>query len=64
MTEFIYTALNSKEHGISIFGDLQKAFDTVKFFVMLEKLNCYGIRGLALSWFKSYLYNRRQSVKI
>ena len=32
--------------------------------ILLDKLSCYGVRGLPLSWFRSYLCNRRQSVKI
>jgi hypothetical protein len=64
LTEYIYSALNSKKHVISIFVDLQKAFDTVNHGILLDKLNYYSIRGIALSWFKSYLFNRRQSVKV
>ena len=31
---------------------------------MLRKLYEYGIRGLPLDWFRSYLTDRRQSVRI
>ena len=30
---------------------------------MLNKLEYYGIRGLALDWFKSYLHQRKQFVQ-
>jgi hypothetical protein len=50
LTEYIYDALNSKKHIISIFVDLQKEYDTVNHTILLDKLNCYGIRGVPLLW--------------
>jgi hypothetical protein len=31
---------------------------------MLDKLNVYGIRGIANSWIESYLSNRKQYVEL
>jgi hypothetical protein len=64
LTEYLYGALNSKSHCLSIFVDLKKAFDTVNHNILLNKLERYGIRGLPLAWFTSYLNNRKQYVKI
>ena len=47
---------------ISLFIDLKKAFDTVHHRILLRKLYAYGIRGILLKWFESYLTDRSQYV--
>ena len=45
--------------------DLSAAFDTIDHSILFYRLHeCYGINGLALSWFESYLSDRTQSVKV
>ena len=44
--------------------DLTKAYDVLDHQLLLEKLYSYGVRGLANSWFKSYLTNRKQYVEV
>jgi len=46
-----------------IFMDLKRAFETIDRERLLEKMYQYGIRGMALEWFKSYLNNRKQQVR-
>ena len=59
-----YVALNNRKNAMNVFLDLSKAFDTVDHSILINKLHFYGIRGLPLSWFRSYLNNRVQYVSI
>ena len=47
-----------------MFIDLKKAFDTVNHDILLKKLEKYGINGLELDWFTSYLQERKQFCKV
>ena len=54
--------LDSGKFPIAIFIDLSKAFDTIDHNILLQKLHYYGITDVALTWFTSYLSDRRQYV--
>ena len=62
LTDKISEALDAGKNVIGIFLDFSKAFDTINHEIMLLKLEHYGIRGVALQWFKSYLNDRQQYV--
>ena len=57
-------AFNNKKYLCSVMLDFSKAFDTVSHPLLLRKLEYYGIRGVILDWFGSYLENRRSRVRI
>ena len=64
MTETIKKTIDSGHFGCGICIDLKKAFDTVNHSVLLKKLDHYGVRGIPLQWFDSYLAKRQQYVSI
>ena len=47
-----------------VFSDLKKAFDTVDHNIRYKKLELYGVQQRELSWFKSYLTNRKQFCRV
>ena len=56
--------VNEKDQTDVIYLDLRKAFDSVPHNELLLKLRSMGISGNLWLWFKSYLLNRQQCVKI
>ena len=64
LTDSVLSSLNLRQQIGGIFCDLSKAFDCVNHEILLEKLRHYGIRGVSLNWFKIYITNRKQKVKI
>ena len=64
LTSEITESFHSKQKILGIFLVLSRAFDTIDHTILLSKLYHYGIRGISLQWFKSYLRNRKQQVQI
>ena len=60
LKENILENCSKKQISCILFLDLKKAFDTVSHKILLEKLKYYGVQGVALSLFRSYLTNRKQ----
>uniref|UniRef100_A0A669C5X4 Reverse transcriptase domain-containing protein n=1 Tax=Oreochromis niloticus TaxID=8128 RepID=A0A669C5X4_ORENI len=64
LVEGISNAIDNKEYTVGVFIDLKKAFDTIDHSILMNKLERYGIRGIAYKWMKSYLDDRYQYVEI
>lgn len=61
---YISRALDDRKLVIAIFVDLSKAFDVVGIEILLDKLNKMGFRGPMYSLIKTYLFERKQYVKV
>ena len=60
----VQTAIDNKMNPLRLFFDLSKAYDVLDHRLLLDKLNIYGIRGIANTWMESYLSNREQYVEV
>ena len=60
--EKVASSVDKGEFAFGVFIDLSKAFDTINHGILINKLKYYGITGLSLQWFTSYLTNRNQYV--
>ena len=59
-TDNWYNGLDLGELLGLVFIDMKKAFDTVDHKILCKKLELYGVQNRELSWFESYLTNRKQ----
>ena len=63
-TNDLYRELNDGKRVSGLFIDISKAFDTVSHVSLIRKLETAGVRGIIIEWFKSYLSERTQVVKV
>ena len=54
---------NKEKTGI-LMWDLSAAFDCLDITILCEKLRIYGFKNNTVNWFRSFLSNRSQRVKI
>ena len=62
--QFLYENYYFSKVTSSTFVDYSKAFDTIYHNILLKKLKLYGLDNHCLNWFRNYLNNRTQVVKI
>ena len=64
LSQVIEDAFQAKKVMLSVFIDLQKAFDSVWKEGILVKLHRSGIQGNMLRWTRAYLHNRKVRVSV
>ena len=64
LTDKILTGFDSGLLTGMILIDLQKAFDTINHDILLKKMSLAGFSCQSITWFESYLSNRRFQVNI
>ena len=64
ITDKILKSMDIKEAVAIILLDLSKAFDSIDHSLLLEKLKTLSVSDEAIRWFKSYLTDREQAVRI
>ena len=60
VSDYWYENIDKNDVNFALFLDLKKAFDTVDHEILIRKLKVYGIDGIELEWFRSYLSCRQQ----
>ena len=63
ISDFVDDILKNRNIGnftMAAFIDIKKAFDSVNYFILIEKLELYGIRQKSLNLIRNYLSNRKQ----
>ena len=64
ITDKALEAMDAKKVTLVVLLDLSKAFDSIDHLTLLAKLQALGVSRASLDWFKSYLSERLQCVRI
>lgn len=64
LSELVTKSLDNSGRYLAIFLDFKKALHTVFIPLLLHKLEYFGIRETAPAWFRDYLTNISQVVKV
>ena len=64
VTDTILESIDRKEVTALVLLDLSKAFDSIDHVMLFRKLQSIGVSRVAMDWFKSYLSDRSQYVRI
>ena len=63
IVDYMYNSFDNGECTVAVILDFAKPFDSLDRSVLFAKLDYYGIKGVELNWFRSYLSDRKQCVK-
>ena len=63
LVDYLSFEMDSGKTPLNIYLDHSKAFDTLNHSILLDKLKLYGLTGVSLNLFESYLHNRTQIVQ-
>ena len=64
VTDKIMAEIDRGNTPLTVFLDPSKAFDTLDHQILSEKLEFFGLTGMASNWVHSYLSERQQYVEI
>ena len=64
MSDMVFEAIDRKQITAPVLLDLSKAFDTIDHKILLSKLRVLGVSRKDIEWFRSYLSDRTQCVRI
>ena len=57
-------AMDDKKVSVVVLLDMSKAFDSIRHDILMQKLQKLGVAAPTLNWFKSYLLDRNQRVRV
>ena len=60
MLDFITKSIDNKLKVLALYLDVSKAFENLNHSILVSKLEHYGVRGTALSWFSPHFSLRFQ----
>ena len=64
ITDNALEAMGAKNATLVILLDLSKTFDSIDHIALLVKLQALGVSRASLDWFKSYVSERMQCIRI
>ena len=64
LTDNIVQSFESKKVVLTVFLDFKRAFETIDRNILLNKLEKYNFSKETIEWFKNFLSDRKQTVKI
>ena len=62
--QFLYDSYDKARSSSSVFIDYSRAFDTIDHDILCKELKLYGLDKNSLEWFRNYLNDRTQMVKV